>query len=38
MWESGEWERWKSVRVSGGQVETIVTVLALVRLTWPSCD
>lgn len=35
MQESGEWERWKSVSVSGGQVETVVAVLALVCLTWP---
>lgn len=36
MWESGEWERWKSVSVFGGQVETVV--LALVCLTWPGFD
>lgn len=45
-WDTGEqidvgvtWlGEWKSMRVSGGQVETIATVKALVCLTWPGCD
>lgn len=28
----------ESVSVSGGQVETVVAVLALVCLTWPGFD